>query len=167
MTYWKANEYLAVNAYVNGFLQPHEYMAAWDDSLWSISINEMKWSSSDTNLVYHADFTLTMPSVAAVGPGSETRREGSLELRLGGCRPGSGRAAFVVGLPRRMAAKVEVFDVSGRRVRTVADEVMLGGETRLSWDGCDGRGSRAGSGVYFARLVCADGRRVVRVPLVR
>ncbi|MEZ4650278.1 MAG: FlgD immunoglobulin-like domain containing protein [Candidatus Eisenbacteria bacterium] len=62
-------------------------------------------------------------------------------------------------------ARVDVFDLSGRRVRTLAQE-HDGGPVDVLWDGRDDRGHELGSGVYFYR-VHADDRdwegRVVRL----
>jgi hypothetical protein len=45
-----------------------------------------------------------------------------------------------------------VYDVRGRRVRTLVSERRPEGRWRVVWDGVDDRGSRASSGVYFCRL---------------
>jgi flagellar hook assembly protein FlgD len=66
-----------------------------------------------------------------------------------------------------MRIRLELFDVMGRQVRTLAKGDALEGSTDIAWDGRDGKGRAAASGVYFARLVCRAGVRTVRVPLVR
>jgi hypothetical protein len=57
-------------------------------------------------------------------------------------------------------AAVDVFDVSGRRVRTLGSS---GGEAR--WDGSDAGGVRVPAGVYFGRT--PDGGGAARVVLLR
>jgi hypothetical protein len=47
---------------------------------------------------------------------------------------------------------LQVFDVSGRLVKTLVDEAQSAGRKSVSWDGRNGLGSRAASGVYFYRL---------------
>jgi len=49
-------------------------------------------------------------------------------------------------------AKLQVFDVSGRLVRTLVDGFVEGGERFTEWSGRDGRGAAVASGVYFYRL---------------
>ena len=49
--------------------------------------------------------------------------------------------------------RLEVFNVLGRRVSTVADREFGAGRHQVKWDGLDTEGRRAPSGVYFYRLV--------------
>lgn len=49
-------------------------------------------------------------------------------------------------------ARVSVYDASGRRVRSLEAARVAGDVWRAAWDGRGGDGSRAPSGVYFARL---------------
>jgi hypothetical protein len=48
---------------------------------------------------------------------------------------------------------VGIYDVSGRLVRTLANEVRAAGAYELTWDGRDTSGQAVASGVYFYRLV--------------
>ena len=69
-------------------------------------------------------------------------------------------ARLVLGRPARLHA-VEIFDVAGRRIRTLRRQVeLLPGEWRVEWDGRDSRGRSAASGVYFlrARIEDSEGR---------
>lgn len=47
---------------------------------------------------------------------------------------------------------LEIIDLSGRRVRTLADGQITPGAHQLIWDGLDDRGHDVASGVYMARL---------------
>jgi hypothetical protein len=60
--------------------------------------------------------------------------------------------ALAVGLPVAATARVDVYDVGGRRVRTLASGALPKGWTVLAWDGRDDTGGRLPRGVYFARL---------------
>ena len=60
-----------------------------------------------------------------------------------------------------------LFDVSGRRVRTLLDEPRAGGEHRVAWNGRDQSGRAVASGTYFARLTVGGVSRVKAVTLVR
>ena len=58
--------------------------------------------------------------------------------------------------------QVAIYDVSGRRVRHLADRVFAAGEHTLVWDGTDDRGGKAARGVYFVRSsVQKDAGRVI------
>lgn len=60
-----------------------------------------------------------------------------------------------------------IYDVLGRRVRTLLDEDVAPGRRELHWDGRGARGNTVGSGIYFARLTSAMGQCVSRVVLLR
>jgi hypothetical protein len=64
-------------------------------------------------------------------------------------------------------ARVEVFDLRGRRVRTILDEVRRTGIHHVGWDGRDGRGAAVASGVYFVRLETSTGTSTERLTRVR
>ncbi len=66
--------------------------------------------------------------------------------------PSHGSTVFSFKLPTRAAARLEIFDVRGMRVRTVLREELEEGLHTVSWDGRDQRGQRPASGVYYARL---------------
>jgi hypothetical protein len=52
--------------------------------------------------------------------------------------------------------RLEIFDLTGRRVRVLADGIRAAGEHSVIWDGRDGAGSPVSSGSYFYRLTSDD-----------
>jgi hypothetical protein len=61
------------------------------------------------------------------------------------------RIAYSVGEAGR--AKIEVYNVAGKVVRTLLDtELEAGASGHVIWDGSDDAGERCGSGVYFYRI---------------
>jgi flagellar hook assembly protein FlgD len=72
--------------------------------------------------------------------------------------------AFV--LPEPGHAQLDLFDASGRRVRTLAGGEFTAGIHNASWDGAGADGAPEPAGIYFARLTTPHGattRRLVRV----
>ncbi len=70
--------------------------------------------------------------------------------------------------PRSGAARLDVFDLGGRLVRTLASGEQAAGEHVVSWDLVDAAGTRVRPGLYFAHLsVAGEGARTVRVSVVR
>ena len=63
-----------------------------------------------------------------------------------------------------LAARVEIFDVSGRRVRRLD---VPSGESRIAWDGRGTSGAPVASGVYLARLLEGNTRMDARVVVLR
>lgn len=56
------------------------------------------------------------------------------------------------------AVRVEVFDVAGRRVRTLIDRPMPRGDHIVGWDTADAEGRPVAAGVYVARLLVGGER---------
>jgi DNA-binding beta-propeller fold protein YncE len=65
--------------------------------------------------------------------------------------PARSRVTFDLRLPTGGRASVEVFDLAGRRVATLADGVRPGGTWRLEWRPVAERGGRLDPGVYLVR----------------
>lgn len=88
-------------------------------------------------------------------------------LTFRGAEPNPIRATarFVFGLPAAAPVTLELLDVSGRRVRVLAEGVAGPGLHRPEWDGRDAMGAWAPSGVYLARLR-AGSRTITRQVLV-
>jgi hypothetical protein len=62
------------------------------------------------------------------------------------------RASLVhLGIAAIGRVQVNVYDVAGRRVRTLADRIVQAGELTLAWDGTDDTGAAVARGVYFVR----------------
>jgi len=55
-------------------------------------------------------------------------------------------------IPRSAPTRVVIFDLAGRRVRTLLDATLGPGAHRLEWDGRDTAGRRVPSGMYSYRL---------------
>jgi thiol-disulfide isomerase/thioredoxin len=62
---------------------------------------------------------------------------------------------------------LSVYDVSGRLVRTLVNEILPAGRAGVVWDGRDDRGLRLSSGVYFVRLEAGGQRAMRKVTLLK
>ncbi|MFI5370788.1 MAG: FlgD immunoglobulin-like domain containing protein [Candidatus Eisenbacteria bacterium] len=65
--------------------------------------------------------------------------------------PARGTASFTLALPIAADVEIEAYDVSGRRVRTLARGVRGAGRETLVWDLNDDGGHALGSGLYLVR----------------
>jgi hypothetical protein len=81
--------------------------------------------------------------------------------------PFRARSQLEFSLPRAEAVKVEIWDVQGRRVRTLLDAQLPGGHHEAHWDGVNEKGIPVASGVFFYRVTAQSGSHVRRVILVR
>lgn len=128
-----------------------------------------------------ASFPFTKLAVAKASPRVE-------EWKLNGWNDGKGGEAAPAGfavrgaspnpfnpmttiafdLPRDMRVNLDIFDVAGRRVRSlVSGEVMPAGRRSVLWNGLDDGGRRAATGVYFYRLQAGEFTGTGRMMLVK
>ena len=157
VAYWHATEHLVVAS--------HEYLAAYDDLHLAVEFSEMLWypTPGQTN-PYH--FLLGSASTASAAGSSGQSGTGVLDLTVEQLRPGVPRVRLRVSLPAAGATRLGIYDVMGRRWRTLIDRVMPAGVTRVAWEGDDESGARAPSGVYFARLSSAGTQRSAKIVLL-
>jgi hypothetical protein len=64
----------------------------------------------------------------------------------------SGVATVRFGLAQSDRVEVDVYDVSGRQIRKLADRMFPAGEHTLTWDGVNDRGQLVPRGVYFTQV---------------
>ncbi|MBD3221452.1 T9SS type A sorting domain-containing protein [bacterium] len=74
---------------------------------------------------------------------------------------------LVFTTPRSGVVTVELYDVAGRRVRTLVDEVRPAGRHEVLWNGADDAGRALSSGVYFARMRADGFEQTRKMTLVR
>lgn len=110
-----------------------------------------------------ARLVLAIGSEGFVGGTAEQLAPADLEfaLRPIAPNPASGTVFFQFTLPREDAARMEVLDVSGRRVEVLASGSRAAGLHTVRWDGRAASGGRAEAGVYYVRLE-AGGRQQTR-----
>ena len=82
--------------------------------------------------------------------------------------PTRGAATAQFELPRPQRVTVEIYDLAGQRVRTLASaREYPAGTHALRWDGRNDSGLRLASGLYLVRLSSAGHFESRRVVLVR
>jgi hypothetical protein len=88
-----------------------------------------------------------------------------LALRTFSVTPNPGPAArtFQFAMGQAGPVRLNVYDVSGRRVNALVDGWMEAGAHTLPWRGTTDTGLRVGSGLYFARLETDYGTRTLKV----
>jgi hypothetical protein len=70
-------------------------------------------------------------------------------------------------LPQSGATSLIVYDVRGRLVRTLIDDVLPAGPRNLEWDGRNNQGQRVASGVYLYRLTFGDFVQTKKMTLLK
>ncbi len=89
-------------------------------------------------------------------------RSQSTELKIAQ-NPSRGDVLIRYYTPAEPLSRLEIFDVSGRRVRTIPGARWTEGWQEAAWDGRDDAGESLGDGLYWIRLVLPTESRVVRV----
>ena len=110
-------------------------------------------------------FPITGQSITAIVASENTAHAtaAQLELALAGANPAGGASTLRYVLPGAGRVSLELFDVQGRRLATLANGVQEAGEHQVRWDGALDGGASAKAGVYLARLRSDYGTRVVRI----
>jgi hypothetical protein len=89
-------------------------------------------------------------------------------MRLGAHpNPFNPRTCFSFALAKAGPARLVVYDIRGRLVRSLVNASLPAGEQSVEWDGTTDQGNAAPSGIYFARLETAAGTQTVKVTLAK
>lgn len=99
------------------------------------------------------------PSPVAVGDA----RSPVLELEAPFPNPARGLVRTVFAVPNRTDVRLEVLDLQGRRIRSLAAGPRQAGRYAHGWDLCDEDGRPVGSGVYALRLSTSSGSATRRL----
>lgn len=70
-------------------------------------------------------------------------------------------------LSKRVTVSLEIYNVSGQRVRTLSAGSLPAGSHAVTWDGRDDTGTSVSSGVYFYRLQAGEFTESKRMTLIR
>lgn len=82
--------------------------------------------------------------------------------------PFNARCSLAITSDRTRAVEIVIFDISGRRVTTLAkDAVIETGRTTFTWDGTNSAGRPTPSGAYFFRVSDSDWVDVIKVMLAK
>jgi hypothetical protein len=147
---WFASEFLSVAG--------HDYFAYVDTDSNAIGIEEFTWG------VPPNFFTLGPPTLPVASVAPPPRAAGPGVRLVGRARRGSG-ALFAAGMAAPGPARLELFDVAGRKLRTLFDGTLPAGETLVHWDGRSESGTAVPCAMYFARATTRAGASTARVPL--
>lgn len=107
-------------------------------------------------------FIHVLPPTAAVGGGNA-----ALSFAAPGPNPATSHTSFRFGLPESADVTLELFDVSGARVRTLFAGHVAAGTHARGWDLRDDAGRPVSAGVYLSRLTAGSWTAMRRIAVVR
>lgn len=136
-----------------------------------VHLNLWKYCDSpeaDQEVVIDA-FTFFPGEETGVGDDTQDDQYLASPARLYAARPNPFNPVTTIAYSLRegSVAEVEVFDLSGRRVKTLVSGFVPAGVHEVTWDGLDDRGVPVSSGVYFYRLRAGDALETKRMVLVK
>jgi len=70
-------------------------------------------------------------------------------------------------LPEACEVKLTIYNILGRKVKTLFEGYQNQGMKTLIWDGRDDQGQQLGSGVYFYRLQAAEFKQTRKMTLIK
>jgi hypothetical protein len=111
---------------------------------------------------YSSDATATR-----LAPGGEAEAPARFGARQNHPNPFAGSTTIGFQLPAASKVTVEIFDLSGRRLRVLAAGEHRAGVHALTWDGRDAAGARVRPGVYLYRVAAGadrEQRKMVLLP---
>jgi len=96
----------------------------------------------------------------------EDEKPGLVMLRIAP-NPAGGPVSLAYTIPEDGSVKLEVFDIAGRRVRTLVDRKVRSGRHSFVWNGTDQGGRRVAAGSYLVRFQAAGTAETRTVTLSR
>ncbi|MCD6501937.1 T9SS type A sorting domain-containing protein, partial [bacterium] len=76
--------------------------------------------------------------------------------------PFNGVVLFTVSLPEAASVSLDIYDLSGRRVASIANNYFEAGIHRLRWNGKADDGADLSSGIYLYRIETAKNRKTIK-----
>jgi hypothetical protein len=122
------------------------------------------WAPTHAAGVKFAYSVLGEAATSSLGAEAETMSRG---LSLVSGNPLTGEDVFKLKLPVSVAVKMDVFDVAGRRVKSLVDGPLLPGLHEVAWNTRDDHGARLPSGLYFVRVRAENAHLVRKFVLVQ
>jgi hypothetical protein len=126
-------------------------VSAWTDSLVYLSIVDQS-ATGHISIDSIREYFQPLPSDAGVVPPAPVAT-----LYVNAPNPFNPRTTIAFELARAGRARLDIFDVRGRRLRCLLDAAVAAGRHRVIWDGKLESGITAASGTYIYRLLL-DGR---------
>ena len=125
----------------------------YDGSAWV----DITTSVDPVNNVLCGTTTALSPFAIAQPNGPTSVKDGTPEaFALHPCAPNPFNPSTTIryDVPKNgTQVSIAIFDVTGRRIRTLVDGVQPAGTRTTTWDGRDDRGQGVASGVYFYRML--------------
>jgi len=105
------------------------------------------------NIPANGNLTITVEKNTSVNIDDRLNKE---SMQQNYPNPFSEKTKINFQLTNTSMVNITVYDVSGKQIKTLADDIMLPGEYSVSWDGTNTSGSSVDNGVYFYKFIRND-----------
>ena len=122
------------------------------------------YTNPQAGLAWTITSVLCRDNVAGVG---DSRGGLDFALQQNAPNPFQRTSVLRFSLPTAGHVQLAIYDVSGRRIRSLIDGPMAAGYHQRIWDGRQEDGSPAHAGVYFTRLQTSGGERLRKMVMIR
>lgn len=112
-------------------------------------------------------FTFDLGQLTALGSTAENPLPGDFELLQNYPNPFNGETEIRFSLRKEARVTLEIFDIGGRKVKTLLAENLPAGWHTVSWDGSNAQGFSAASGTYIYRMKANNRMLTKRMVLVK
>ncbi len=141
----------------------------WNASTELVSNSEMPIRSSQC--VTHKDRHVGLynrydPILSVDEPGADNAIQ-DFTLYQNYPNPFNPQTTIQFDMPNAGDAKIHIFDVQGRKTRTLVNETKTAGSHQVIWDGRDDNGLSVANGLYFYRLVTDEFSAVKKMTVLR
>lgn len=103
----------------------------------------------------------------AEAPLLQTEDTARTYFRAGTPNPAAGSSRLEFGLAHPASVTLAVYDIAGRRVRTLVAGTLPAGTYQREWDGRDDRGNAVARGIYFVKFQVDDQIMTQKVVLTK
>ena len=128
---------------------------------WGFVFNDITWTDEINGTSTTDRWEDVAAAVLPPGPSPE------LALLPPLPNPSAAETLIRFDLPIASRASLDVYDVRGRRITSLFDEVTSRDRTVVRWDGRDAKGEQVAHGLYLVKLRWPEGEVTQRVTLIR
>jgi hypothetical protein len=89
------------------------------------------------------------------------------EIKQNYPNPFNSSTTIAFSLPRAGLVRISIYDIGGRLVKVLADEIFNAGPNRIIWNGRNDNGYEVASGLYFCRFETDGLKDVKQLTLIR
>src|SRR5205823_3016987 len=118
---------------------------------------------SECNAIYCLKYDVATQTLVPGGPADSSR----YRAPVASPNPAARVATISFSVPGPEHIELSIFDVAGRRVKSINVDVHDPGEQTVTWDGTDESGAAVAAGTYFYNVKTRLGVATTKVILLR